>query len=225
MTPGGYRHAIDPFLLCSFVSVKAGDTVADLGTATGIIPLLLSHNQKIGKIYGVEIQPVLAMQAQLNVEMNDLMECIEIVEADIRSVVHRKFIGHESCDVVVSNPPYRKPAAGRVAPDGERASCRHELNGDIGDFLDASFYILRNGGRLYLIFLPERLPELLGLMREKKLEPKRLRCVHSRAGADAVMVLVEGRKNGRPGMQVEEPLYIYAGDEYSSEVKKIFHLG
>ena len=218
----GYRHAIDPFLLSAFSLINEEEKVVDLGTANGIIPLVLSAMNK-GRCYiGVEIQAELAVQARENVALNNLDELIEICNADIREVAKGKILPHESCDVVISNPPYRKIDTGKVAPDKARAACRHELNGDIVDFISTAFYLLRNKGRFSLIYLPERMPELLGAMSSGKIEPKRLRMVHSRAGRRAILVMVEGVKNGKRGMAVEEPLYIYDEDGYSSEVRSIF---
>jgi len=123
----------------------------------------------------------------------------------------------------VSNPPYRSLGGGRTAPTTERATARHELAGGLEDFLAAAHYLLKQGGRFYLIYLAERLAELLAAMREQRLEPKRLRCIHARPGERALMVLVEGRKSGKPGLTVEAPLYVYAGEEdYSAEVLAMY---
>ncbi len=222
LSESGYRHAIDPFLLSDFSSIDNGSKVADLGTATGIIPLVLNAMNKGERYLGVEIQPDLAAQARENVELNNLDDYVEIINADIRHICKEKHLPHESCDAVISNPPYRKVNSGKVAPNDTRAACRHELHGDIDDFISAAFYLLRNKGRFSLVYLPERLPELFGVMRNNKIEPKRMRMVHSRAGDDAILVLVEGRKNSKPGLVVEAPLYIYEGDEYSQEVRSIF---
>ena len=220
----GYRHTIDPFLLCDFVTIKHGECVVDLGTATGIIPLVLVGSTGAKTITGVVVQPGLASQAEQNIVLNNFQDRINIIHSDIRDISSRRVLHHESFDVVVSNPPYRKKETGKVSPDAARAACRHEIHGDIRDFLETAFYLLRNNGRCYLIYLPERLPELLSIMRNLNIEPKRIRCVHSKVGSDAKMVLVEGRKNGNPGMKVDPPLTIYEGGVYSMEVRKIFQM-
>lgn len=218
---GGYRYALDPFLLCDFAQLRAGERVADLGCGTGIIPLLLAGATAVEIIVGVEVQPELVACARRNVELNSMERRVEIVQGDVRSL-DGDVLSSGRFDVVVSNPPYRVPGRGRVAPDPERAACRHELYGGLRDFLRAAALLLRGKGRLYMVYLAERLPELLSEMRRLHLEPKRMRLVHSRETAEARLVLVEARKDGRPGMQVDAPLIIYAGDKYTAEVTSIF---
>jgi len=218
---GGYRYALDPFLLCDFVRLRVNERVADLGSGTGIIPLLLAEMAGAQAVVGIEVQAELAACARENVELNRLGNRIEIVQGDVRDLAEG-VMALGGFDVVVTNPPYRPPGRGRVAPDLERAACRHELYGGLRDFLKAAAVMLRGKGRLYMIYLAERLPELLMEMRQLRLEPKRMRLVHSRITAEARLVLVEARKDGRPGMQIESPLLIYAGDGYSSELAQVF---
>jgi len=130
----------------------------------------------------------------------------------------------ESVDVVMTNPPFRPPTRGRVSSGVERGLARFELAGGLSDFLRAAAFLLKNGGRFYIVYLAERLAELLDGMRTYRLEPKRLRLVHSRTGAAAKLVLVEGRKNGRSGMTVAAPLIVYQagkGREYTAEALRI----
>ena len=129
-------------------------------------------------------------------------------------------------DVVTANPPYRKPGAGRVASDNERGRARHELAGGLKDFLRATEAMLKRGGSFYVVYLAERLAELLAGMVSFNLEPKRLRFVHPREGQAARLVLVESRKNGRPGIEVEPPLVVYkgAGRDYTDEVLALYGL-
>lgn len=218
---GGYRYALDPFLLCGFVRLRTGERVVDLGCGTGIIPLLLAETAGPEGVVGVEVQPELVACARKNVELNSLCGRVEIVQGDVRNLGGDVLLPGRF-DVVVTNPPYRVPGRGRVAPDLERAACRHELFGGLRDFLRAAALLLRGKGRLYMIYLAERLPELLTELRQLQLEPKRMRLVHSRITSEARLVLVEARKGGRPGMQVEAPLLIYDGDIYTAEVARIF---
>lgn len=218
----GYRYSLDPVLLVNFVGQAKAGRVIDLGTGSGVIPLLLSCQLPCAQIVGLEVQPDMAERAQRNVVLNGLEERIRIVEGDLRQV--RDGFTVESFDLVVSNPPYRKPGNGRVAPENERAAARHELAGGLRDFLSAASYLLCNGGRFAIVYLAERLAELLEGMRGVQLEPKRLRCVHSRLGEPAKMVLVEGRKCGGEGLMIEPPLYVYRGKErdYSEEVLRMY---
>lgn len=219
---GGYRHALDPFLLTGFVRMRKGAHVADLGTATGIMPLLLAEREPSACFVGVELQPQLADLARENVTINRLDEHIDIVNCDLRNLAVEKILGHEAFDVVVSNPPYRRLGTGKVAPESERAICRHEENGGLIDFVAAAYYLLKNGGRCFFVYIPERLPELLCELQKCRLEPKRLRMVHSRNDSAATLVLVEARRNGKPGLQVEPPLIIYDGNNYTTEVEALF---
>jgi len=216
----GYRFSLDPVLLCAFARVGVGETAVDLGTGSGVIPLLLAKRTAAAHITGVEIQSQLADRARRSLILNGLQERVSIVEADLRQL--RGCLEPQSCDLVLSNPPYRRGGTGRTAPEAERAAARHELAGGLDDFLAAAAYLLKQGGRLYLIYLAERLAELLAAMQRLRLEPKRLRCIHSRSGDDARMVLVEGRRGGRAGLTVEAPLYVYEGEDYSAEVLAMY---
>lgn len=212
----GYRFSLDPVLLCAFACVKEGERVADLGTGSGVIPLILAVRTAARRIVGFEIQLEPADRARRSVQINRLEGKVEIVQGDIRAL--QKVESPETFEVVLANPPYRRRGAGRQAPVVERAAARHELAGGLVDFLGAASFLLRQGGRFYIVYLAERLGELLAAMRQGRLEPKRLRCVHSRTGEGARMVLVEGRKGGGEGLVVEPPLFIYDRDRYTDEV-------
>lgn len=220
----GYRFSLDPLLLCAFAAIPAKANVADLGTGSGVIPLLLATAGKGRTFVGVELQAELAARAARSVALSGLTERIRIVCADLRELPEEFAAG--SFDAVVTNPPYRRPASGRVAPGAERGAARHELAGGLTDFLRTAALLLNNGGRFYIVYLAERLAELLDEMRTFRLEPKRLRTVHSRAGEPAKLVLVEGRKNARPGLAVEAPLIIYqegAGRVYTGEAERLLN--
>ncbi len=216
----GYRFSLDPVLLCAFAELKPGDRVADLGTGGGIIPLLLARRTAAAMIVGLERQAELADRARRSVRLNGLDDRVRIVTGDLREP--QAALPVQGFDAVLANPPYRQGGSGRIAPLSERAAARHELAGGIEDFLGAASRLLGDGGRCCVIFLAERLAELLALMRERQLEPKRLRMVHGRLGDPARMVLVEGRKRGRPGLWVGPPLLVYEGQGYSSEVRAIY---
>lgn len=216
----GYRFSLDPVLLCAFVRIAPGQTACDLGTGSGVIPLLLARLTAAKSILGVEVQSELAERARRSVELNRLQERVTIMEADLRRI--REVIKAESCQVVLANPPYRQLAQGRLSPRNERAQARHEIHGGLSDFLHAARWLLGTGGSFFIVYLAERLAELLEEMRQAGLEPKRLRCIHSRAGEPARMVLLEGRKGGGPGLKVESPLYVYQGEGYSEEVLAIY---
>ncbi|BCR03935.1 SAM-dependent methyltransferase [Desulfuromonas versatilis] len=216
----GYRFSLDPVLLCAFARVAPGEALADLGTGSGVIPLLLARMSEAERLVGVEVQPGMAGRARRSVELNGLAGRVEIVEADLRSL--QGTLPAQGFDVVLANPPFRPLGTGRQAPTSERGAARHEQAGGLGDFLRAAAFLLGDGGRFYVVYLAERLVDLLAGMREAGLEPKRLRCVHSRRGEGARMVLLEGRRRGRPGLVVEPPLYVCEGEDYSAEVLTIY---
>ena len=218
----GYRYSIDPFLLAAFVSLPAGAKVVDLGSGSGVISLLMSQKDPLAKVVGLELQDTMVERSRRSVALNSLQDRVEIVQGDVRDLPASLMPG--SFDVVVSNPPYRSAVSGRLASGDERSRARHELAGGLVDFLTAANILLKPGGRFFIVYLAERLPELMAEMRCLKLEPKRLRMVSSREGDEARLILVEGRKNARPGMKVESPLVIYkgAGRDYSDEVLAMY---
>jgi len=213
----GFRFTIDPVLLAGFAQSKAGETWIDLGCGSGVLPLLLASREAELEITGIEIDPASADRARRNVLLNKLEKQINIIQGDLREL--RKTQGAQFCDVVITNPPYRRAESGRISTGADRAVARHELHGSLDDFLEASRYLLKNGGRFYAIYLAERLPELLRKMSANKIEPKRLRCIHPRRTNDANLVLVEGRRSGRPGLTITAPLFLYDGMGYSEEVR------
>jgi len=220
-SPTGYRFSIDPILLCAFADIQNEARVADLGTGSGVIPLLLNHLGKGCVFLGIEKQPGLAYRACRSVELNGLQSRIEILQCDIISLPTDLAAGF---DAVVTNPPYRKQNSGRLAPDDERVTARHETTGQLRDFLHTANILLKRGGSFSLVYLVERMPELLSEMQQAHLEPKRMRLVHPRAGEPANLVLVEGRKNSCPGLKVEPPLVVYRGTgrDYTPEVFAIY---
>ena len=218
----GYRFSLDPLLLCSFAAIPERARVADLGTGSAVIPLLLANSGKGRELVGIELQPDAASRARRSVALNGMEGQVTIVRADLRELPPTLAAG--SFGAVVANPPYRKPSSGRVAPGEERGAARHELSGGLPDFLRAAAFLLNNRGTFCIIYLAERLAELLDGMRSFRLEPKRLRLVHSRVGEPARLVLVEGRKNAGAGLCVEPPLILYGdppGRSYHEEVRKL----
>lgn len=215
----GFRFTIDPVLLASFAQIKSQERWIDLGCGSGILPLLLASRDQEVHITGIEIDPANADRARRNVLLNKLEKQIDIIQGDLREL--RNSQDAQSCDVIITNPPYRRPGSGRISCGAQRSVARHELHGSLDDFLDTSRYLLKNGGRFYAIYLAERLPELLNKMSAKKIEPKHLRSIHSRQKNEAQLVLIEGRRSGRPGLTIAPPLFIYEGEDYSAEVRRL----
>lgn len=217
----GYRFSVDALLLAHFVQPGKGCHILDLGTGSGVIPLLLAHRRPGSRIVGIDIQKDMADMARRTLALNRLDDHIEIREGDIRRIGDH--VSARSFDVVCANPPYRRLSSGRINPEGEKARARHEISGSLADFLQAAAYALKPGGRVYLIYPTRRLVELVYRMRLQHLEPKRCRIVHSCPESRGELILVEGAAGGREELQVEPPLFIHDGQgNYTAAMLSVF---
>jgi tRNA1Val (adenine37-N6)-methyltransferase len=216
----GYRVSIDPLLLAYFVSVQRGQKIVDLGTGSGVICLALAHLYPSVSLTGIELQSSLAERAAYNVRLNGLEGRVKIISGDVRG--RKDSPKPASFDVAVCNPPYRRPSSGRISVNDEKRIARHELNGDLVAFLRAGALLLRNKGRMALVYWADRSADLIVAMRQAGIEPKRLRLVHSFSEAEASLILLEGMKGGKAGLAVLPPLVIYrGGKDYTDEVAAI----
>jgi tRNA1Val (adenine37-N6)-methyltransferase len=216
----GYRVSIDALLLAHFVSIHLDEKIVDLGTGNSVICLALAVRHPAALFTGIELQAAMVERARRNVRLNGLQGRVRIVAGDLRNRKNLPPAG--SFDAAVCNPPYRQPGSGRVSINDEKRIARHELHGDLGAFLRAGTFLLRNKGRLALVYPAVRCIDATFAMREARIEPKRLRMVHSFPDAAASLVLLEGVKNGRTGLTVEKPLTIYRRDkEYTEEAAEI----
>ncbi len=217
----GYRYSIDSVLLARHADPRPGDTVIDLGTGCGIIPLILAFRHSDLKIYGIEIQKELADIALLNVNDNGFKDRISILAIDMKKLKNSMTNG--PADLIICNPPYRKADSGRINPNHQRAVARHEIKVTLDDIIQTARRLLRTAGRFITIYTAGRTTDLLTTMRAADLEPKFARMIHSRSDTEAKMVLVEGAMRGRPGMKIGPPLIIYNEDgSYTEEVDKMF---
>ncbi|MFO7831159.1 MAG: methyltransferase [Desulfuromonadaceae bacterium] len=205
----GYRFSIDPVLLANFATLKPGEHVMDMGCGCGVVALLLARKVENVEVVGVEVQEQQADRARRSVIVNGLEGRVLIEAGDIRTWVHER---EGIFERVVCNPPFRASSQGRISHREERRVSRHEMHGTLRDFICCGVQLLRKGGTLSMVHLPERLTDIMLEMRSCGVEPKRMRMVHSRSGEGARLVLIEGRRHGRPGLEVEAPLYIYADD-------------
>ena len=179
----GYRFSVDAVLLEHFISAKKPGNGIELGCGSGVISILLAKRLRSVHIKAVEIQKSLAGRARRNVTLNGLDERIAILSKDVREL--KSVYETNTFDFVFSNPPFRKPKTGRISSDEERAVARHEIEMTVSDLVSAAAYLLKHAGRFFLIYHPFRLAELITLLRESKLEPKRMRFVHSMKGEEA----------------------------------------
>jgi tRNA1Val (adenine37-N6)-methyltransferase len=224
----GYRFSVDALILYSFVNMHRAYRIADLGAGSGIVGILLAKKYHDSEVALIEIQNSLAGLAEKNVLLNNLKKRVYVVKADIKTLTPptlplvRGGIRWGHYDLVVSNPPFRRQKTGLISPTDEKAIARHEIELKLADLIQASCSLLKSKGRFCMIYHPSRLVELIDALREKHLEPKRLRFVHSNLMTEAKMVLVEAIKDGRTEMKIENPLYIYREDgTYTDEMKAL----
>ena len=214
----GYRFSLDAVLLAWHARPRAGERVLDLGTGCGIIPLILAYRHPGIAAFGIEIQEDLAELAISNVTANHMQNRITVLRQDMRDLKPDMIGG--PVDLVVCNPPYRKPNSGRLNPNAQRAIARHELKVSLADVLQTVRRLLRTAGRFVTIYTAERIVELLCQMRTEGIEPKFMRSIHSQLDTEAKLILVEGAKGARSGTRLGSPLIIYdTNAEYSREVQ------
>jgi tRNA1Val (adenine37-N6)-methyltransferase len=220
--PEKFCFGVDAVLLSGFAEVKAEEVVLDLGTGTGVIPILLAAKTNGKAFIGVDIQKESVEMARRSVLLNELENKIQIHEADIKTLTeHYKL---SSFDVITSNPPYMNSGGGLVNEYSPRAIARHELLCTLEDVISQTSKLLRPGGRFYMIHRPHRLTDIMTLLRQYKLEPKRIRFIHSYVNKEPSMVLIEAIRGGKPMLKVESPLIIYKQDgKYTDEIIKIYY--
>jgi tRNA1Val (adenine37-N6)-methyltransferase len=216
-----FCFGMDAVLLSGFVQVKTGETVLDLGTGTGIIPILLEAKTEGSHFTGLEISSVSADMAQRSVALNDLQAKIEIVHGDIKEA--GALFPPASFDVIISNPPYMTGQHGLVNPDLDKAAARHELLCTLEDVVKAAAKLVRTGGRFYMVHRPFRLAEIIRTLSEYHLEPKRIRLVYPYVDREPNMVLIESVRGGRPRVTVEKPLIVYEKPGvYTQEILDVY---
>lgn len=217
----GYRFSIDAVILSHWARPASGETVLDMGTGCGVIPIMLACRHPDIHLIGVEIQPSLADLAQRNVSENRMADRIRIVDKDV-GLLSPADIG-APLDLVVTNPPYRKLDSGRINADSQRAVARHELKIDLETLLRSAWRLLRRSGRFCIIYPSNRTIDLVAAMRATGLEPKMLTMIHSKATSSARLVVVMGVKGGRPGIEIGPPLHIYNPDgTYTRTIDAMF---
>ncbi|WP_335872081.1 tRNA1(Val) (adenine(37)-N6)-methyltransferase [Bacillus sp. 2205SS5-2] len=221
-SPTVFSFSIDAVLLANFtyVPIQKGDIV-DLCSGNGIVPLLLSKRTK-GRITGVEIQERLHDMASRSIKYNKLDERITLIHGDIKDMPDQ--LGRGKYEVVTCNPPYfQTPNHEQINPNEHLAIARHELLCTLEDAISSTAALLKQGGKASFVHRPSRLLDIVTLMRQYRLEPKRMRFVYPKKGKDANILLIEGIKNGQPDLKVLPPLYIFDDGEYTKEVQEILY--
>ena len=220
--PKRFCFGIDAVLLSAFAKAMPGERVADLGTGTGIIPILMEARYGGEQYYGLEIQEESAEMARRSVALNGLTDCIHIFTGDIKDPPSA--FAAATFQVVTCNPPYMNEGGGLKNAYGPKAIARHEILVDLAGVVRQAARLLQFGGRFYLIHRPHRLVDLMCLLREYKLEPKRMRLVQASAEKEPVLVLIEAVRGGRPMVKMESVLMIYGPDgDYTPEAWQIYY--
>lgn len=216
-----FCYGIDAVLLAGFARVKPGERVLDMGTGTGIIPILLKAKTPGEHFTGLEIQEESAQMARRSVVYNGLEKDIEIRTGDIREAA--AIFGRASFSVVTCNPPYMTGSHGLVNPHLPKAIARHEVLCTLEDVISQAAQVLEPRGRFYMVHRPFRLAEIMGLMMKYQLEPKRMRLVYPYVDKEPNMVLIEGLLGGNPRITVEKPLIVYERPGvYTDEIREIY---
>ncbi len=219
--PDKFCFGMDAVLLSGFARVKENERVLDLGTGTGILPILLEAKTSGEHFTGLEIQPESAEMANRSVLYNDLQSKIDIIEGDIKRA--SEIFGKASVEVVTSNPPYMTNHHGLKNPNDAKAIARHELLCSLEDVVRETAAVLKPKGRCYFVHRPFRIVEIFENMRKYRLEPKRMRLVYPYVDKEPNMVLIEGVKGGGSQLTVEAPLIVYdAPGKYSKEIYDIY---
>lgn len=219
--PERFCFGMDAVLLSGFATAPDGGRLLDLGTGTGIIPILMAAKTRAKELIGLEIQPESADMANRSVILNDLGERVKIISGDIKEA--GDLFEAASFDVVTSNPPYMIGGHGLQNPEGPKAIARHEVLCDLEDVVKAAARCLRPGGKFYMVHRPFRLAEIMVVMNRYKLEPKRMRLVYPFIDKEPSMVLIEGARGGKSRITVEPPLIIYESqNKYTKEIYDIY---
>lgn len=219
--PNKFCFGIDAVLLSGFAKVKTGAKVLDLGTGTGIIPILMEAKTEAAHFTALELQPESVDMAQRSVALNKLEEKISIVEGDIKEASH--IFGGASFDVVTTNPPYMTGKHGIVNPEMPKAIARHEIHCNLEDVVRESSKVLKMNGKFFMVHRPFRLVEIINQLSKYKLEAKRLRFVHPYVDKEPNMVLIEAVKGGGSQVTIEKPLIVYESPNvYTKEIYEIY---
>lgn len=218
----GFCFGMDSVLIANFAKISRKNAiVADLGTGTGIISILVAGKQNPEKVYAVEIQEELVDMAKRSVKYNDLENKIDIINADIVGISKGNF--NKKFDYVISNPPYKKLNTGLINDNQKKLISRHEVKCTLKDVVNEASKLLKDKGVFYMVHRPDRLCDIFNAMRENKVEPKEIQLVHSHLEDEANLVLIKGVKCGNPSLKVLKPLIVYnENNEYTEELLKFY---
>ena len=219
--PDRFCFGMDAVLLSGFATAKKGDKVLDMGTGTGIIPILMEAKTDAEHLTGLEIQPESADMALRSVQLNGLEDKISIVTGDIKEA--KNLFPKASFQVITSNPPYMIGQHGLMNPHSEKAIARHEVLCTLEDVIENAAALLVPGGHFYMVHRPFRLAEIMTTLVKYRLEPKRMQLVYPYIDKEPNMVLIEAARGGKSRLQVEKPLIVYEkSGVYTSEIYDVY---
>lgn len=245
----GFCFGIDSILISDYAKkdIKVNAVGIDLGTGTGIISILLSAKTSLSKIIGIEVQKEVADMARRSIELNGLQDKIEIRNMNIKNIIQnsdnsklekeqaklgktqtksnkeKANIWLEKFDFVVTNPPYKELETGKVNENEHKYISRHEVTANLEDFMKVSKFVLKDKGYFFMVHRPNRLVDVIELMRKYKIEPKSIRFVHPSIDKEPNLVLIKGRKNANPFLKIDKPLIVYdSNGKYTNEIYKIY---
>ncbi len=220
----GFCFGIDSVLLSDFAKdIKENSKVLDLGTGTGIIATLLCGKTKLKEIIGIEIQKEVYEMAKKSIKLNNLENKFKIINEDILNI--NKKLEKNTFDAIVTNPPYKKKDTGIKNDEEKKIISRHETTATLDDFIKISKELLKDKGEFYMVHRPDRLVDILSIMRKYKIEPKVIRFVYSNKKSEPKLILIKGIKNANPFLKVQNNLYIYNEDgKYTDEINEIYNI-
>lgn len=219
--PEKFCFGMDAVLLSGYATANDGARVIDLGTGTGIIPILMAAKTSAAELVGLEIQPESAEMASRSVLLNDLQDRVKIVNGDIKEA--DSLFEAASFDVVTSNPPYMIGGHGLKNDDSPKAIARHEILCDLEDVVKCAARLLKPRGKFYMVHRPFRLAEIIVMLREYHIEPKRMQLVHSFIDKEPSMVLIEAVRGAKPRMKIDKPLIVYESQGvYTKDILDIY---
>lgn len=218
----GFRFGVDAVLLANFANVKKRARVIDLCTGTGIIPFILAGKTEAQHITGIEIQDEFVEMANRSVQYNNLQERMDFICGDLKELKMLKKL--PKADVLTVNPPYKLKSSGLININDKNAIARHEICCTLEDVIIAARALLKDNGRMFMVHRPDRMVDILSLMRKHKIEPKRIRLVHPCEGKAPNIILVEGQRDGGKFLKWEPPLNVHTADGgYTQEIIDMYN--
>lgn len=218
-----FCFGIDSIILSDFAKcIKNNSIVLDLGTGTGIISILLTAKINAKKIYGIELQKEVAKMADKSIKLNKLENKIEIINDNIKNL--EKYFKKNSIDAIVTNPPYKKQNTGLKNENKIKLLSKYELESSLEDFIKISSILLKDKGEFYIVHRPDRIADIIEILRKYKLEPKLIKLVYPKINKAPNLILIKSVKNANSFLKFEEPLIVYSNNNmYTKEILEIYN--